>query len=200
MSTQVDFYLSPISPWTFLGISRFRKLVARYDAAANYKPVHLGRIFETVNVAPVTKRPEAMQKHRLDELRRWRDFLEIPINLHPRHFPTDPTPACRLIAAAVLEGGDVAELCEACMAACWIHEEDIADRGTLIRVADRCGFDGTSLIEAANRAEALVLVDANTDEAIARSVIGTPTFVIGQEVLFGQDRLDFVERELQGAS
>lgn len=196
MTKPVDFYFSPVSPWTYLGMARFRAMTARAGAQVHYKPVHLARIFETIALPPLPQRPEPLQRHRMQELRRWRAYLGIPINLQPRHFPTDPTPACRLIAAAVLQGRDPAQLSEACMAACWMEERDIADRATLVEIAGRCGFDGAALAEEAGRDAALRLVDANTGEAIARGVIGSPSYVIGDEVLFGQDRLEFVAREL----
>lgn len=199
MEKTVDFYFTTISPWTYLGMGRFRRLVADTQAQAHYKPMDLTRVLATIEIKPLFQRPQPLQRNRLQELKRWRAYLGIPIHLHPRHFPTDANLSCRMIAAAAARGEDVGQLTESFLAACWVHELDIADETTAIRIADEAGFDGNELLQTGQQPAAAALVQANTDEAIARGVIGSPCYVMGEEVFFGQDRLDFVERALKGS-
>ncbi len=198
MSKQVDCYFTPISPWAYLGMRRFRKLADATEARAAFKPVDISKIFASVGAVPVAQRPLAKQRNRIQELRRWSRYLSIPLHAEPRYFPTDPMPACRLIAAAILRGDDGAELAEACLSACWAEEKNIADSRTLAELAERCGYDGSKLLEAAKKEKTRRLIESYTDEALRRGVIGSPCYVIGEEVFFGQDRLDFVEWELRG--
>ncbi|MEH6823625.1 MAG: 2-hydroxychromene-2-carboxylate isomerase [Motiliproteus sp.] len=196
MSQTVDCYFTPISPWAYLGMARFRRIVAETGAVAAFKPVDIMQVFARVGALPLGQRPQSKQDNRLQELVRWRDYLKMPLILQPQFFPTNPIPACRLISAVASLGLDAAALSEACLKACWVEEQDIASADTLIQLTDRCGLDGRGLYQASLLDAALQQVQANTDEALARGVIGSPCYLVDDQVFFGQDRLDFVARAL----
>ncbi|MEH6473368.1 MAG: 2-hydroxychromene-2-carboxylate isomerase [Halopseudomonas sp.] len=196
MSKTVDCFFTPISPWAYLGMARFRRIVAETGTQAQFKPVDIMQVFANVGAVPLGQRPQPKQDNRLQELLRWREFLNLPLNLHPQFFPTDPMPACRLIAADIAQGGDGAALAQACLSACWVDEKNIATEDTLIQLAEQVGLDGQALYQHSLQDEVQKQVQANTDEALARGVIGSPCYLMGDQVFFGQDRLDFVERAL----
>lgn len=196
MSRQVTVYYALQSPWTYLGWARLREIVARSGAAARYLPIQSGRMFEASGTLPLAKRPKQRQAYRLMELRRWRDHLSVPLNLHPRYFPVDESLAARMVIAHRQRGGDIAALSQAMMAAVWAEERDLADRATLLEIAREQGGDGPALLGAAEDEAAKSEYDANTDAAIEQGVFGVPTFVIDDELFWGQDRLDFVARAL----
>jgi len=196
MSRQITVYYALQSPWTYLGWARLRDIVARTGAAAHYRPIQSGRMFEASGTLPLARRPKQRQAYRLMELRRWRDHLGVPLNLHPRYFPVDETLAARLAIAHRRHSGDIAALSQAMMAAVWAQERDLADRTTLLEIAREQGADGPALLAAAQDPAVQSEYDANTDAAIEHGVFGVPTFAIGDELLWGQDRLDFVFRAL----
>jgi 2-hydroxychromene-2-carboxylate isomerase len=196
MSQRITVYYVLQSPWTYLGWARLRQIVAQTGAAAHYRPIQSGRMFEASGTLPLARRPKQRQAYRLMELRRWRDHLGIPLNLHPRYFPVDEALAARMAIAHGQRGGDIAALSQAMMAAVWTEERDLADRGTLLEIARAQGADGPALLDAAQGAAAQGEYDANTDAAIEQGAFGVPTFVIGDELFWGQDRLDFVARAL----
>ena len=82
------------------------------------------------------------------------------------------------------------------MTAVWAEERDLAERATLLQIAREQGADGPILLEAAEQSAVREEYDANTRAAIDQGVFGLPTFVIGDELFWGQDRLDFVARAL----
>jgi 2-hydroxychromene-2-carboxylate isomerase len=196
MGQIVDCYFTPFSPWAYLGMARFRQIVAQTGAQARFKPVDIMAVFASVGALPLGQRSQARQDNRLQELERWREFLDLPLNLHPRFFPTNPTPACRLIVAAISQGDDGAALSEACLSACWVDEQDISSPDTLIQLANDGGLDGSALYQASLDDAVTQQLLANTTEALARGVIGSPCYLIAEQVFFGQDRLDFVKRAL----
>jgi 2-hydroxychromene-2-carboxylate isomerase len=130
------------------------------------------------------------------ELRRWRDHLGVPLNLHPKYFPVDEAVAARMVIAHRQRGGDVAALSHAMLKAVWADERDLADRATLLELACEQGADGPALLDAAGDEAAQTEYQAKTQAAIEQGVFGMPTFVIGDELFWGQDRLDFVARAL----
>ena len=87
MMKNIDYYLTPISPWTYLGHERFAQIAQRRGAAVAVKPVDYGVIFPQSGGLPLAKRAPQRQAYRLMELVRWRDFLGVPLNLRPKFFP-----------------------------------------------------------------------------------------------------------------
>ena len=196
MSQTVTVYYALSSPWTYLGWARFRGLAERTGARVDHRPIKVARVFAASGGLPLAKRPKQRQAYRLQELRRWRDHLGMPLNLHPRHFPVDDQLAARMVIACGQRGGDVSRLSEAIMRAVWVEERDIADPGTLEAIAADQGA-GDDLLAAARAPEVEAHYEVNTQAAIEQGVFGVPTFVIGDQLFWGQDRLDFVERALR---
>jgi 2-hydroxychromene-2-carboxylate isomerase len=83
------------------------------------------------------------------------------------------------------------------MRAYWERDEDIGDRDVLASIATSAGFDGTALIDIADAKPARDELAALTETAEARGVFGAPSFFVGDEMFWGKDRLDFVERLLK---
>lgn len=132
----------------------------------------------------------------MQELRRWRDYRNVPLNLEPKHFPVSDKMAAGMVIAAQQMGTDVYDFCHAIMHAVWAEELDISDTDTMIAIADSCGLDGTLLSAAGTSPTITQKWEADTDRAIQLGVMGAPFFIIGEETLWGQDRLEFVERIL----
>ncbi len=193
----IDYYFSPVSPWTYLGHQRFADIAARNDVQVNVKPVDFGRIFPVSGGVPVKQRAPQRQAYRFVELARFRDHVKVPLNLEPKYFPTPADDAAMLIVSANRNSGPAAamSLTYALLKACWAEERNIADRETLDQIAQQQGLDATAL--AAERDQAKAGFDANTQEAIDRQVFGAPTYVLNGELFWGQDRLEFLERALQ---
>jgi 2-hydroxychromene-2-carboxylate isomerase len=197
MSKTVDYYFTAASPWAFMGHARFSEIASRHNATVNHKPVELiNAIFPTTGGVPVKKRSPARQANRLAELRRWSAFLGIDINLQPTHFPSKTLAADHVITAAVVQGEDPTALVQGIMESLWIENEDIDDPVTLRDVATRRGYGNLDFLDQRESPEVLARYEANTNEALERGVFGVPTYVIGDELLWGQDRIDFVERIL----
>jgi carboxymethylenebutenolidase len=170
--------------------------VARSGAIAHYRPVQIAPVFEASGTLMLAQRPRQRQAYRLMELRRWRDHLGLPLNLHPKHFPVDEALAARMTIAHRQRGGDIAAFSQAMMTAVWAEERDLADRATLLQIAREQGADGPTLLGSEEDPVVQQEYDANTRAAIDQGVFGVPTCVIAGELFWGQDRLDFVARAL----
>jgi 2-hydroxychromene-2-carboxylate isomerase len=68
MSKSVDYYFTPVSPYTYLGHARFVDIARRHDAAIAVKPIDLGRVFPVSGGLPLGKRAPQRQAYRLIEL------------------------------------------------------------------------------------------------------------------------------------
>ncbi|MEQ8653474.1 MAG: 2-hydroxychromene-2-carboxylate isomerase [Kiloniellales bacterium] len=196
MSKTIDYYLSPLSPWAFLGSRRLAEIAERQRAQVAVKPVSFNTVFAETGGLPLAKRSAQRQAYRLQELKRWRKRLEIPINLHPAYFPAPDGLACRFILAAGMIGGDPLRLAEAIGRAVWIEERNIADTGTLQDIAEESGHHRITILAKAIEPTLETQVQDLTREAVARGVFGAPTYAVGEHLLWGQDRLIFLEELL----
>jgi 2-hydroxychromene-2-carboxylate isomerase len=195
MAKSVDYYFSPMSPWTYLGHARFAAMARKYGASVNVKPVDYGRVFPVSGGLPLAKRAPQRQAYRLVELARWRNLLGVPLTIQPKFFPFDTKLATFAIIAAP-DADSAMKLSEAIMRACWAEEKNMADEAALSAVIGNCGLDAGALLKKAQLPEIASRFDAFTEEAIARQVFGAPTYVYKDELYWGQDRLDFLERAL----
>lgn len=198
MSKQVDYYLTPPSPFVYLGHERFAAIAARHGVQVNLKPCDLGKVFSVSGGLPLAQRPPQRQAYRLVELARWSEYLGLPLNLHPTYFPVSGDAASKLIIAAQLAHGTARamQLTGAIGAAVWAQQRNIADAATLAQLADEAGLDGASLLKASEGKAVQDAYAQNTQEAISAGVFGAPWFVYDGQPYWGQDRLDFLDRAL----
>ena len=195
MTKTIDYYFSPVSPWTYLGHTRFTEIARMHGASIAPKPVDYGRIFPLSGGLPVAKRPVQRQAYRLVELARWRDHLGVPMNIEPKYFPYD----ARLAALVIIAAGNAdnaMQLAGAFLRGCWAEEKNMADEAEVAAVIRGAGLDSGALLKQANAPETAARFETFTDEAIARQIFGAPTYVYKNELFWGQDRLDFLELAL----
>ncbi|MEL6374386.1 MAG: 2-hydroxychromene-2-carboxylate isomerase [Pseudomonadota bacterium] len=195
----IDYYITPNSPWTYLGAAAFKQLAAQYGATVKVKPADFGEVFSKTGGLPLPKRSDERKAYRMMELKRWRTFLNIPIVLEPAHFGTNTRPASEAICAAQAAGLNALGLSLEVGRACWEREEDLAETSVIDAAAQRAGIDLDAFHAARGEHDGAALFAANTAEALAHGVFGAPAYVFedGAEWFWGQDRLDFVEQKLQ---
>jgi 2-hydroxychromene-2-carboxylate isomerase len=200
MAPVIDYYLATISPWAWLGHDRFAALARAHGAAVRVRPVDFGRVFPASGGLPLPKRAPQRQAYRLVELQRWSQFLGVPLNLHPRHFPVPGDDAARLIYAVEQHDGDEAALAFTgrVLRAVWTEERDISNADHLALLLSEASLPARRLGDA--KAPAVqARYDEMTQQAIDTQVFGAPSYVIDGEIFWGQDRIDFLERRLAGA-
>lgn len=194
----VQYYFAPNSPWTYLGHLRFWDLARKHGATVEVLPVDLGgKVFPQSGGLPLGKRAPQRQAYRLVELKRFSEWLHAPLNLQPRFFPVNPDDAARLIIAVELHDGTDAAMhvTDAVLRAVWVDDRNIADEATLATLLKERELPARRLEDAHSQAVA-ERYEANTARAIEAGVFGAPSYVVGGEIFWGQDRLDFLERRL----
>ncbi len=192
----VELFFSLSSPWAHLGLTKFRAIVARHGAGVVLHPIV---VVQENGGIPLRSRPQPRQDYHETELDRWRHYLGLKLNLRPKHYPTDPRPAARMVIAGMQSGASVDTLLDfsqSVLAAIWADERDILDPDVRIELANRHGLNGKALLAAAESAEVFADWKTHERQAIASGVFGTPTFIFEGERFWGQDRLDFLDRTI----
>ena len=194
---KVDYFMSHGSPWTFLGHNRLNKIVKKFNVQLNMYPVNYGEIFPISGGLPVSKRPLQRQKIRLQELKRWAEFLNIDLIPEPKFFPSKSLlPSLLIIAAKIKKTNKDFELASSIMNALWVKELNVDEENTLKNIMDNLELDSEDLLSFAKSQECESIFKEYTKIAIEKNVFGAPTFIIDDQIYWGQDRLDFIERHL----
>lgn len=204
----LDYYFTPLSPWTYLGHDRVMELVKKTVITLVPKPIDLGaKIFPQSGGLPFAQRPAQRLAYRLIELARWRDFLGKPLTLKPKFFPVNDSQALKTIVAvqsiAAKDGKthDISlTIASDIMKATWVEEMDASDQTVLDSICTKHGINLEQLI--LERAQAQHKLDINNADAISANVFGAPWFVLkndrlgsnADEHFWGQDRIEFLER------
>lgn len=192
----IDYYDSMSSPWTYLGHERFVELAHRFGLTINHKPMDLLKVWSVSGGLPLKQRAQQRQAYRHQELRRWRENLQVPCNLEPAHHPVADRRACYMVIAAMRQGLDWSTLSHAILRAVWVEDRDIADHATLVAIANENGMDGKALLAATEDEAVKAEYQTNTEEAIRIGVFGAPAYVFEGELFWGQDRLQMLEWRL----
>lgn len=200
MAMTIDYFLSPQSPWTYLGHERFAAIAAKAGAKINVLPVDLGRVFPVSGGLPLAKRAPQRQSYRLLELKRFSVHLGLPMNVQPSYFPVNGDDAAKLIIAVDShDGTDAAmRIAGAIMRGVWVEQRNIADAVVLQKMLAETGLPARRLEDLQSQA-VHERYEQDSQRAIDSGVFGAPSYVVDGEMFWGQDRLDFVERRLARA-
>ncbi|MEP4485374.1 MAG: 2-hydroxychromene-2-carboxylate isomerase [Halioglobus sp.] len=197
MSTQLDFYFDFGSPTAYLAYKRLQQLEQQYDLEVVYKPMLLGGVFKaTDNASPVTipAKGKYMSEH---DMPRFAKRYGVELAFNP-FFPINTLYLMRGVFAARKLNCLPAYL-DAVYQAMWVTKQNMGDLEVVAEVLHSAGLDAKALLEATQEPEIKQALIAATEEAVSRGAFGAPTMYIGDEMFFGQDRLDFVEERLRSA-
>ena len=189
----VDFYFDLSSPYSYLAATQLGPVAARHGATIAWKPVVLAAVFKaTGNTMPAACAAKA--QHMLVDLARWAKRYDVPFTMSS-HFPLNTIKPERLIVAAgAARAGDLAL---ALFQGMWADDRNIADEAVMRAIVEAQGLDANALLAAIETPAVKDALRANTDEAIARGMFGAPAMYVGDELFWGNDRLDFVEDALR---
>ncbi len=186
----IEFLFDVGSPTSYLAYRRLPAIAARTGAKVDHIPVLLGGIFKATGNAPpgvVAARGRWMGI----DMARFAARENIPLAMNP-DFPINTITMMRLLAGA-RGTADFAPLLEALFVAMWEQPRNMADPAILAATLAAAGFDAAAQLARAADPEVKAALVAATDYAIGRGAFGAPTFFVGDEFFFGQDRLDWVE-------
>jgi|TARA_R110002012_G_scaffold261703_3_gene443667 2-hydroxychromene-2-carboxylate isomerase len=193
----IDYYFAPMSGYAYLGHARLLDIAADTGAVIRYHPLDMAAVFAAAGSFPPAKYPEIRQTHRKADMKRWAVKLELPINTTPAFWPVPMDLACRVIVASQALGGDQGEVVGAILKAVWVHDLNISDQGDVGKTLELDGIVADEILNVAGDSAVASQAKAETAEAIEKGIFGSPTYVIGDDWFFGQDRLAFLRGHLK---
>jgi 2-hydroxychromene-2-carboxylate isomerase len=198
---QVEFYFDLVSPYSYLAFGRVRDICEEHGAELVLRPMLLGAVHKAVGLQAPIEIP-SKGRYQVRDIHRWAEHYGLPMRF-PEPFPFRTLKTMRATMVRAEEGDLETFVREACTL---YWEEGGAPKGMkeadedepLREVASRIGAEPEEVLEKATSGEAKEALKSATAEAIERGVFGAPTFFIGDEMFWGNDRLHFVEAALKG--
>lgn len=196
MSKTVEFFFDLGSPASYLAYTQLPSLCREAGAELVYRPMLLGGVFQATGNASPAMIP-VKGRYMIRDLARFAERYGVSMRFNP-HFPINTLTLMRLLVAVQLHQPErFDDALKALFRAIWVDGVNMGDLAKVAGVLVAAGFDAAQL--QAQIAEPAVkdALKATTEEAVKRGVFGAPTCFVGEEMFFGQDRLDFVREALR---
>ena len=191
----VNFFFDFISPYTYLARTQLDAIAARTGARFRIWPMHLLNLMKIVGNSPTTVLCNNKRNYAGQDIARWCARYHIPFAFNPHIMRGDHSLTLR--AALVAQEMNLEDRYNSAMfSAFWTDAVNVIDGGAVVRYLEAAGLDGSSILAKAEKPEYAKLLESNTQIAADRGVFGSPTFVVGDDLFFGNDRLDFLEERL----
>lgn len=192
----IEYFYSAYSAFAYLGSHKIAQIASEHEII--HRPVDLAKV---VDQGGATKFKNRSPVHRdyyfRREIQRWAEYRDAPVMVgRPTHHDKDVSFANCMLIAAIEAGLDVQPLAHAMLQSHWRDDSDLSDSAMLAGLAKDLGLDADALLQSADTLEIRDIYAENTQEAIDRSVFGSPTYFVDGDMFYGQDRLDLVERAL----
>ncbi|MCY4478413.1 MAG: 2-hydroxychromene-2-carboxylate isomerase [Rhodospirillales bacterium] len=196
MSDSLDFYFDFSSPYGYLASERIDGIATKHGRSVTWRPMLLGAVFQKIGGSPLVNQPMKGPYTQHDMLRSAR-LHGIVFNV-PDNFPVNSIAACRAYYWLVESDAATArDFAQALYRGYFVENRDLSQPETVIAAAKALGVDGDALVAAVQDQAIKDRLRAENDAAIERGVFGSPTVFVGDEMFWGHDRLEMIDRWLE---
>lgn len=195
MNKKVEFFFDLGSPTSYLAYTQLPKICAQTGSELVYQPMLLGGVFKTTgNASPISV--PAKGRYMLQDLARFAQRYQVELNFNP-HFPINTLLLMRATTGVQLHLPErFIDFIDCLFRALWVDKRNLNDAANVAQVLEQGGFDPQQILDLSNAEDVKTALRNNTEQALQRGVFGAPSMFVGEELFFGQDRLDFVREAL----
>lgn len=195
MTNQVEFFFDVGSPASYLAWTQLPKLCADAGAELKLRPMLLGGVFQaTGNASPATV--PAKGAYTFTDFDRFARRYGVPLKRNP-HFPINTLALMRAVTGMQMrEPARFLDFTRTVFESIWLHALNMNDPAVVAQVLQQAGYAPDAVLALSADPQVKAQLKAVTDEAVARGVFGAPTMFVGDQMFWGQDRLDWVREAL----
>ena len=193
MVKNIEFYFDFGSPTAYLAYTQLQLIAERQKTNLIYCPILLGGVFKATGNNPPASVP-AKGKYMMVDLQRYADKYKVPYKRNP-HFPVNTLSLMRG-AVSYQEDGDFLKYVNVIFQNMWVDPKNLNDHEVLEKVLMENNFDIDDFMKRISDQNIKNKLISNTENAVKKGAFGAPTIFIGDEMFFGQDRMEFVENSI----
>ncbi len=187
MTVTLEFFYDYVSSYSYMANNAVRSLEG---VEVRYRPMFLGGVMKATGNSPPGNVP-AKGRYLAKDLGRWARHYGIPFRFNSI-FPQNTLSALRL-ALVAQHRGTFDAVHQSLFDGMYVHDQDLSDPEVLAGIVSAAGLDADDYLAAIGDRAIKDELKANTEEAVARGAFGAPTFFVGEEMFFGNDRFDFIK-------
>jgi 2-hydroxychromene-2-carboxylate isomerase len=188
MKHAIDFYFFIGSTYSYLSVARAEAEAAKAGVTLAWKPFSVRTLMREQNNSPFVGKPVKTAYMWRDIERRARRF-GVPFDGVPP-YPIDPEQLANRVATLASTEGWCREFAQAAYAEWFLARRDPGEPQNLRRILEGLGRDAERCLALAEGEAVVSLYRQRTDDARELGIFGSPSFVVGREVFWGDDRLD----------
>lgn len=189
----VQLYFDVGSPYSFLALERAERVLGELP---ELKPVLLGGLFKLGGRSSWGVGDPALREAGMLEVESRATAYDLPAIRWPKPWPGDYLTAMRIATWAKSQGA-CAAFAFAAGRRLFLRGCDLSLDEECAAAADEAGLDGIEALRAAQDPQVKAALRSATEDAFARGVIGVPTVAVGDELFWGDDRLEDAARRLR---
>lgn len=193
MTQTVEFFFDFVSPYSYLAYSQLDSL----PADISLRPMHVLSVMKAVGNTPTTVTCSAKGRYAAADLARWARRYGVVVKRPDMRAMNNAACARAVLAAPSSELAR--QITTALFNACWRDGQTLTTTAEVLSVLAAAGIETAGLAGLIDAPETLEQLEKNNQEAAERGVFGAPSFLLGESLFFGNDRLDFVREQLAGA-
>ena len=185
---RIDFWFTTGSTYTFLSVMRLADIERAHGISFRWRPFHLLLILEEMKHRPFIDKPLKMQ-YMWRDIERRAKMYGIPAKL-PAPYPLKHSVTANLVAIVGMREGWGADFVRAAYRRWFCQGEESGAEPNLSGSLRDIGQDPARVLALASSPDLNELMLAETDTAKKLGIFGSPTFVVGRELFWGDDRLE----------
>ena len=195
----VEFYFDLGSPYSYLAYYHLLQMAEQQEIQIVYKPILLGGVFKaTGNRSPIEIPVKGV--YSILDMQRWAEYYQIPMQMNP-HFPMNTLTLMRILTGVqLLHLEKFEQVLKLLFDGMFGTPQNLNEPTVLAEVLKPSGFSVEDIMSIVQSDVVKQKLITETEQAIQRGLFGAPTFFVGDEMYWGQDRLHFVEQALNKAS
>tara|TARA_X000000368_G_scaffold178554_2_gene140918 strand:+ start:627 stop:1214 length:588 start_codon:yes stop_codon:yes gene_type:complete len=193
MVKNIEFHFDFGSPTAYLAFTQLKIIAERNKTVIEYYPILLGGVFKATGNNPPASVP-AKGQYMMTDLQRYADKYGVPYERNP-FFPVNTLSLMRG-AISYQDEGDFIKYIEVMFKNMWIEPKNLNDEDVLKKVLIENNFDFDDFIKRITDQNVKNRLISNTENAVKKGAFGAPTIFVGDQMFFGQDRMEFVEEYL----
>ena len=190
MVKNIDFYFDFGSPTAYLAFTQLQLIEKRSGANLVFHPILLGGIFKATGNSPPAAIP-AKGKYMMRDLQRYAEKYQVPYERNP-FFPVNTLSLMRG-AVSYQNNGDFERYVNVIFHNMWVEPKNLNDEDVLKKMLIENNFEYNDFLKRTSDQKTKDQLISNTEKAVQKGAFGAPTIFIGEEMFFGQDRMDFIE-------
>lgn len=195
MTKTVEFLFDVGSPYSYLAYHALPRIAEARGATIVWTPILVGALFQATGARSPVEIP-AKARYTLTDLQRWARHFGVKFAMNPA-FPINTLPLMRGATAMQMRGeAEFQRYLAAVFDAMFGTPRNMGDPAVVAEVLSAAGFDVAEFQSLIQSQPVKDKLRADTERAVARGAFGAPTFFVGDQMYWGQDRLGFVEAAL----